>query len=100
MTIDGQSDTVNVVITDIGLGGIQIRTKGHIVSSSKVVVHVALSDGETLDLRGELRHVTSVPNSELFSAGIRFVPDNHQERMAVAEFVHHIFQRQAEELAS
>jgi hypothetical protein len=28
------------------------------------------------------------------------VPENHEERMAVAEFVHQVFQRQADDLAS
>lgn len=100
MKIDGRFDTVNVVITDIGLGGIQIRTKTELVSGSKCVIHVGCADGTTLDLRGEVRHATQIPNSELYSAGIRFVPENHEERMSVAEFVHQIFQRQAEELSN
>jgi hypothetical protein len=100
MKIDGSFDTVNVVITDIGLGGIQIRTKAELVSGSKCVIHVGCSDGVTLDLRGEVRHAAQIPGSDLFSAGIRFVPENHEERMSVAEFVHQIFQRQAEELSN
>jgi hypothetical protein len=99
MTVDGRHDTVNVVITDIGLGGIQIRTKADIASGVACVIQVACLNDEPLLLRGEIRHATSVPNSDLFSAGVRFVPENHEERMAVAEFVHQIFQRQAEELA-
>jgi hypothetical protein len=99
MTIEGQTETVNVVITDIGLGGIQIRTKALLNSGGRCVIQVACDKGETLDLRGEIRHISPVSNSDLFSAGVRFVPENHEERMSVAEFVHQVFQRQAEELA-
>lgn len=100
MTIDQGNSPINIVITDIGLGGIQIRSKAELVSSTRCVIHVACMDGTSLDLRGEIRHATNVPNSDLYSAGVRFVPENHHERMAVAEFVHQVFQRQAEELAS
>ena len=100
MSLDGTSETVNVVITDIGLGGIQVRTRSQLVSGSKVFIQVACTDGANLDLRGEIRHTVEIPNSDLYSAGVRFVPENHEERMAVAEFVHQVFQRQADDLAS
>lgn len=100
MSVDGEHDSANIVITDIGLGGIQIRSKKPLVSGTKCVIHVGCTDGLTLDLRGEIRHATNVPNSDLFSAGVRFIPENHNERMSVAEFVHQVFQRQADELAS
>jgi hypothetical protein len=99
MTLDGRVEPVNVVITDIGLGGIQIRTKAELEGGKTCLIQVACQDDEQLFLRGEIRHATAIPNSDLFSAGVRFVPENHEERMAVAEFVHQIFQRQAEELA-
>ncbi len=100
MSVDGVSETINVVITDIGLGGIQVRTRSELASGAKVKIHVGCTDGSDLDLRGEIRHTVAIPNSDLYSAGVRFVPENHEERMAVAEFVHGIFQRQADELAS
>ncbi len=100
MSVENSQGSVNIVITDIGLGGIQIRSRSELISGEKCVIHVACMDGTTLDLRGEIRHATNVPNSDLFSAGVRFIPENHQERMSVAEFVHQVFQRQADELAS
>ncbi len=100
MSVDGNDGSVNIVITDIGLGGIQIRSRHELISGTKCIVHVACMNGVTLELRGEIRHATSVPNSDLYSAGVRFIPENHQERMSVAEFVHQVFQRQADELAS
>lgn len=100
MSLDGTAEKVNVVITDIGLGGIQVRTRSQLVSGTRVLIHVACTDGTNLDLRGEIRHTVEIPNSDLFSAGVRFVPENHEERMAVAEFVHQVFQRQADDLAS
>jgi c-di-GMP-binding flagellar brake protein YcgR len=99
MSVDGEINPVNIVITDIGLGGIQIRSKSTLVSGSKCTIHVACMDGTDLDLRGEVRHATAVNNSDLYSAGVRFIPENHLERMAVAEFVHQVFQRQADDLA-
>lgn len=98
LNVDGSKENVNVVITDIGLGGLQVRSKTELSLGARCVITVAVVDGENLDLRGEIRHVSPIPGSELHAAGIRFVPENHEERMAIAEFVHAVFQRQAEQL--
>ena len=70
MSLDGTTETVNVVITDIGLGGVQVRTRTQLISGSKVFIQVACTDGESLSLRGEIRHTVEIPNSDLFSAGV------------------------------
>lgn len=100
LKIDGVPNTVNVVITDIGLGGLQVRSKTTLPIGTKCLATVGSIDDENLELRGEIRHTSIITGSELFAAGIRFVPENHEERMAIAEFVHQIFQRQADQLSN
>lgn len=99
LKIDGQAQSVSVVITDIGLGGIQVRSKTELPLGTKCVLEVGCVDAESLELRGEIRHTSTISGSDLLAAGIRFVPETHEERLAIAEFVHHIFERQAEQLS-
>ena len=100
LKLDGIADTVNVVITDIGLGGLQVRSKSELPLGTKCYATVGCVDDENLILRGEVRHTSPIAGSDLFATGIRFVPDTHEERMSIAEFVHQIFQRQADQLSS
>lgn len=90
----------NAVITDIGLGGMQLRTRQGVVVGTPVRVTVGRQDLPPLVLRGEVRHCEMVPDAELYGIGVRFVPETHEERLAIAEYVHGVFQRQCDLLSS
>ncbi len=90
--------SVNTVIADISLGGVQLRSKVEIPVNEICVVRVGCGESEPLGLRAEVRHCLPIPGSELFTSGLRFMPENHADRMAIAEYVHSIFQRQCDNL--
>lgn len=86
----------NAVVTDIGLGGLQLRARQGVVIGTPIRIQVGRIDLPPLSLRGEVRHCETVPGSDLYAIGIRFMPKAHEERMAIAEYVHGVFQRQCD----
>lgn len=93
--IEGVEEPINVVIADIGLGGLQMRSKTTFDAGATIDISVGREAG-TLTLHCEVRHCASIVDSPLHGIGVRFMPRNHEERMAIAEYVHGIFQRQCD----
>jgi hypothetical protein len=91
---------INAIIVDIGLGGLQLRTKGPVREGCSCIVEVGRYEAAPFLLRGEVRYSLPIDNSDLFATGIRFRPQNHEDRLAIAEYVHTVFRRQCELLAS
>lgn len=88
------------VVIDIGLGGLQYRTRDPLAIGSVVQVSVGRSDDvPPLVVRAEVRHCQSIDNSDLYAVGLRFVPGDQAERMAIASHVHDVFRRQCELMA-
>jgi hypothetical protein len=90
----------NSIIVDIGLGGLQLRTREMLPTGEHCTMEVGRVDSTPLVLKGEIRHSSAVPGSDLYASGIRFKPENHEDRIAIAEYVHAIFQRQCDLLAT
>lgn len=97
VVLDG-GQTINTVIADISLGGVQLRSKDVLPVGATCTIRVGYGDIEPIGLRAEVRHCMPIENSELFTTGMRFVPETHADRMAIAEYVHQIFQRQCDNL--
>src|SRR4051812_41412507 len=95
--VDG-NEPIKTVIVDIGLGGLQLRSKDALPVGCVCRIHIGRSQGEPLVLAGEIRHSAEVENSDLVATGVRFCPDNHEDRLAIAEYVHGVFQRQCDKL--
>lgn len=88
------------VVIDIGLGGLQYRTRQPLSSGALVHVSVGRSDEiPPLMVRAEVRHCFAIADSELYAVGLKFVPSDQRERMAVASHVHDVFRRQCELMA-
>lgn len=88
------------VVIDIGLGGLQYRTREALAIGSVVTLSIGRSDElPPLTIRAEVRHCQSIPDSDLFAVGLRFVPGDQVERMAIASHVHDVFRRQCELMA-
>lgn len=88
----------SAVVTDVGLGGVQLRTKERIPPGLACELVIGTPDGKQLTLQGEIRNSRPVKNSSLYGSGYRFTPASHEERIAIAEYVHMVFQRQGERL--
>jgi c-di-GMP-binding flagellar brake protein YcgR len=95
-----QSEPLAAMLVDIGLGGAQLRSKVALPDGATIKMRIGNFDGSPIDLAGEVRHCCRVPDSELYGTGVRFAPSNHEERVALAEFVHGVFQRQRERLVN
>ena len=94
------SDPFYCVVIDIGLGGLQYRTRDPLASGTIVEVSVGRSDDTPpLVVRAEVRHCETIPQSDLYAVGLRFVPGDQAERMAIASHVHDVFRRQCELMA-
>jgi hypothetical protein len=94
----GPQEPIKAVIVDIGLGGLQLRSKDQLPLGATCKVHIGRLHGEPLVLAGEVRHSGEVDGSDLLAVGVRFCPDSHDERLAIAEYVHSVFQRQCDKL--
>lgn len=92
-------EPLHVVIVDIGLGGLQLRSRKILTLGDKCKLHIGSPDHPPTVLVGEVRHSMPVPDSDLIATGIRFLPKTHDERLAIAEYVHTVFQRQCDLLA-
>jgi hypothetical protein len=93
-----KTDATNCVIVDIGLGGLQVRTKQALPVGELCAIQVGRMDKPPLMLKGEVRHCGLLDDSDLYATGVRFMPQTHMDRMAIAEYVHEVFQRQCDKL--
>lgn len=84
------------IVVDIGLGGLQMRARHEVDPGESLKILVGRTNEEPLELAGEVRHCVALNGSGLKSIGVRFTPRNHDERLAIAEYVHGIFQRQCD----
>jgi c-di-GMP-binding flagellar brake protein YcgR len=96
--VEGDSIAKRSVIVDIGLGGLQLRMRDELPLGTICILNVGNLEHQPVVIRGEVRHTAVVEGSDLFSIGVRFMPENHEQRSAVAEYVHSVFQRQADML--
>lgn len=96
--IDGQDEPMTAIVVDIGLGGLQLRSKTPLPEGKRAVLTVGRIDGDPFVIRGEIVHTVHIEETNLFGCGVRFIPDTHTERLAIAELVHTVFQRQCETL--
>ncbi len=92
------ADPVRSVIVDIGLGGLQIRSRDQLPIGCNCVIAIGNGAREAVEIHGEIRHCAKVDGSDLYSTGIKFLPRDGSERTTVAEYVHSVFQRQADHL--
>ena len=94
------AEPFHCVVIDIGLGGLQYRTRDPLAIGSVVEVSIGRSDEvPPLVVRAEVRHCQTIPESDLYAVGLRFVPGEQTERMAIASHVHDVFRRQCELMA-
>lgn len=98
LVYSGEIEPIKGVIVDIGLGGLQLRCRATLPLGTFCKIHIGRIHGGPLILAGEVRHSGPVEGSELIAIGIRFCPETHEERLAIAEYVHGVFQRQCDKL--
>lgn len=96
---ENREEAYRAMLVDIGLGGVQLRSKEPLPVSEICMLEIGRDGEKPLSLRGQVRHCRPVKNSDLYTSGFKFAPDCHEQRVAIAEYVHGVFQRQGEILA-
>lgn len=87
------------VVVDVGLGGLQVLARKQYPVGGACSVQIGKADGSRLIVPGQVRFSNPMNGSGLFQTGLKFVPETPEQRSEVVEYVHRIFQRQADLLA-
>jgi hypothetical protein len=90
---DEQSEPYRAMLVDIGLGGVQLRSKEHLPVNLPLTLTIGQDEGAPLTFRGKVRYC-HCDNENMWVSGFKFAPESHEERVAIAEYVHGVFQRQ------
>ena len=84
-------DEVRALVIDVSLGGLKMRTKASLDPAKTYVLTMA-SDGTPMNFHGTIVHLA--PNTDSngeTGVGFVFRPESHEERVAIANFVHQVF---------
>lgn len=91
-----QEEVTRTIIVDIGLGGIQIRSKKRLPVGEICQVKVGRDNGVPLTIRGEVRYSNYMAESGLYASGLRYAPASHEERLVIAAFLNSVVQERKE----
>ena len=95
---EGDEHPIGVTVADIGLGGVQLSSKQELPVGRKLTLQVGKAK-EPIRFNGIIRYSNRC-NDGTFLSGFKFLPETHDERVEIAQFVHEVFHRQWELLAS
>lgn len=88
------------VVVDVSLGGLQIRTRESLQPGETCQITIGRGGVRPVSSRVEVRYVERTEDSELFSIGLKFLPSETKDRIAMVDFIHDVFRRQGEMLLS
>lgn len=97
---EAQEEPYRTILVDIGLGGAQLRSKEPLPTGELLNLTLGRDGKPPVTLKGIVRYSHPTDEAESFVNGFKFAPETHAERVTIAEFVHEVFQRQWEILAS
>lgn len=95
-----ESEPYRAMLVDIGLGGVQLRSKEPLPVAQAMSLKIGQDGKAPLSITGAIRYCHAGGDDGMYVSGFKFAPASHDERVAVAEYVHGVFQRQWESLAS
>src|SRR5690348_6292855 len=93
-------ESIRCIIVDVSLGGLQIRSKAALPVGEQCFLRIARLDKKAIRIRGEVRHSGSLKGADLVASGFRFLPEDQDERVEIMEYVHSVFVRRSELVAS
>lgn len=89
---------VRSVVTDVSLGGLQVRSRCQFEDGSQLSLSIGRGGSQPVALKAEVRYSAPIEASDLYSTGLRVAASTPEERMRWAEYVHSIFQARGDEL--
>lgn len=94
------SEPYRAMLVDIGLGGVQLRSKETLPVEQPMQLKIGQDGKAPLVIKGHVRYCHPGGDDGMFVSGFKFAPESHEERVQIAEYVHGVFQRQWQALAS
>lgn len=95
--VEGRNDPIRSVITDISIGGTQVRCRHEIPSGLTCTLEMNHPEtGEQCVVHAEVRYCNTIPDSDLWGVGFRFTPATADERVTIVRYVHGFFKVQGE----
>lgn len=89
---EDKSHTYSGTLIDVGLGGVQIEAKQPLPVNKKLLLVIERKEGgPLLKIHGKATYSTPTHGAAGHMSGFKFLPESHQDRIAIAEFVHHVF---------
>ena len=84
------AEDTRALVVDVSLGGLKMRTKADLDPKKLYILTMAGRD-EPLNFHGTVVHLAQGDPSGEASVGFVFRPESHEERVAIANFVHQVF---------
>lgn len=97
--VGSDSEPYRAMLVDIGLGGVQLRSKDSLPVEVPLTLKIGQDGKAPLAIKGVVRYCHPGSEDGLYVSGFKFAPETHDERVAIAEYVHGVFQRQWQALA-
>ncbi len=86
----GASDDARAIVVDVSLGGLKMRTRTKLEPNTPYILTMS-TGGNPTEFNGTVVHLAEGgPDDETF-VGFVFRPESHEERVAIANFVHGVF---------
>lgn len=87
----GKTEEARALVIDVSLGGLKMRTKAAL-DPSKTYVLTMGNGGSPTNFHGTIVHLaTQTDSNGETGVGFVFRPESHEERVAIANFVHQVF---------
>ena len=87
---DDAEELTRALVVDVSLGGLKIKTKANLDPSKAYILTMATGD-LPMNFHGRIVHLAQSEGSAETGVGFVFRPESHDERVAIASFVHQVF---------
>lgn len=81
---------ISVVVVDIGLGGMQIRSKERLPANDLLVLRIPREDKSPIAFQGRVRYSYLEQDGSMYVSGYKFSPQNRDECLEIVQYVHNI----------
>ena len=81
------NESFRAIIVDVSLGGLQVRSQSPVLTGERLTVKIGRDQGSPMFLHADVRYSRLHPDSGLYASGLKFRPESHEERLAIAKYL-------------
>lgn len=96
----GKDEAFRSIISDVSLGGLQVRSKCQLEEGIECTLQIGRLAEQPLEVKATLVYSRPIADSDLFASGFRINPANNEEKRAWGDFVHQSFEKMKDHIAS